>query len=115
MSVLDARIIVADRAHRRAATAANTAADELADLLTQRVARRIQAAYSGADELRVDTDNNLGVVYRGEEILADNETDPSYEDAAELVRDDLLRLAELGRVGVLARNLSLGTAVREVA
>ncbi len=112
---LDARIIIADRAHRRAAEAAANTAEALAGLLTERVARRIQAAYPEADELRVDTDNNLGVVYRGEEVLADSEIDPRYEDAAELVRDDLLRLAELGLVGEDERYLSLGTPVREVA
>lgn len=95
---LDSRIAEADADYTRSAANAARDAERLVTLLTERIARRVRQpdAYPEATEVGVDSDYNLDVVCTATATLADSEFDPALEDVAELIRDDLLRIAETG-------------------
>jgi len=99
MDDLDAAIAAADHDYRQTAAAHARTTDRLVTLLATRIARHVHrvAAFRDATEIGVDAAHQLDMVCTLTAVLADRDGDPGFEQLAEQIRGDLLRIAATGR------------------
>jgi hypothetical protein len=109
MDDLDAAIVAADADYRRTAFAHSQTTDRLVSLLATRIARDVRrvGAFRDATEIGVDADHQLDVVCTLTAVLADRNGDPGFEQLAEQIRLDLLRIADTGHFHADNRLLQL--------
>jgi hypothetical protein len=109
MNDLDTTIAAADHDYRQTAFAHAQTTDRLVSLLATRIARNVRriAAYRDATEIGVNSDHQLDVVCTLTAVLADRDGHPGFEQLAEQVRGDLLRIAETGHFHADNRLLQL--------
>ncbi|OHV31439.1 hypothetical protein BBK14_33915 [Parafrankia soli] len=95
MSDLEDRIATADATFTHHTEVAGRAGEQLAGLLAERIAATVRQTWPQATEVGVDSDHNLDVVCTTTATLADG-WDSQFDDVADLVRDDLIRIGQTG-------------------
>ena len=109
MDDLDRQIDQADADYAQSIATAGRDAARLVALLTERITHRIrkEEIFADATEIRVDSDFNLDVITTPVASYSDSDFLLEFEDVAELIRDDLLHLAETGQFSEDKRTLTL--------